>query len=274
MISLLPITSAMEKLTKQWLSIRNILNRTKPRSTNPRRTTLLGYSNYSYGGYTPIQSSFPSPTTYYNQSRLQYLLSTFSQLWATNQHQPLYDVFQTELDAAEGRDKIYPALAISYCYWWENKRDQAQKIFADLQKEFPEDLTLKINTVLVSIQTGEFKAALILLNNLAEADPRNRRQYYDLTLQIAVHIGDSVTVRDLMTKILNSPIGVRELYQFSTKLQQSGLTQYSIAAAKKTMTLAMRERDPNFLVQLSQHLNQLGRGQGRITYCCTRIAFC
>ncbi len=236
-------------------------DRTKPRSTNPRRTTSLGYSNYSYGGYTPIQSAFPSPTTYYNQSRLQYLQSTFSHLWATNQHQALYDVFQTELDAAEGRDKIYPALAISYCYWWENKRDQAQKIFADLQKEFPEDLTLKINTVLVSIQIGEFKAALTLLNNLAEADPRNRRQYYDLTLQIAVHIGDSVTVRDLMTKILNSPTGVRELYQFSTKLQQAGLTQYAIAVAKKTMTLALRERDPNFLVQLSQHLNQLGRGQ-------------
>ena len=236
-------------------------DRTKPRSTNPRRTNTLGYANYSYGGYRPIQSSFPTPTTYYNQSRLQCLQKIFSQLWATNQHQPLYDVFQTELDAAEGRDKIYPALAISYCYWWENKRDPAQKIFADLQKEFPEDLTLKINTVLVSIQTGEFKTALILLNNLAEADPRNRRQYYDLTLQIAVHIGDSVTVRDLMTKILNSPIGVRELYQFSTKLQQAGLTQYAIAVAKKTMTLAMRERDPNFLVQLSQHLKQLGRGQ-------------
>ena len=236
-------------------------DRTKPRSTNPRRTTSLGYSNYSYGGYTPIQSAFPSPTTYYNQSRLQYLQNTFSHLWATNQHQALYDVFQAELDAAEGRDKIYPALAISYCYWWENKRDQSQQILADLQKEFPEDITLKINTVLVSIQSGKHKTALTLLNNLAEADPRNRRQYYDLTLQIAVHIGDSVTVRDLMTKILNSPTGVRELYQFSTKLQQAGLTQYAIAVAKKTMTLALRERDPNFLVQLSQHLNQLGRGQ-------------
>ena len=64
-----------------------------------------------------------------------------------------------------------------------------------------------------------------------------------------------------MTKVLNSPSSVRELYQFSKQLQQAGLTQYAIAVAKKTTTLALRERDPNFLVELSRHLSNLGRGQ-------------
>ena len=54
--------------------------------------------------------------------------------------------------------------------------------------------------------------------------------------------------------------GARELYQFSQKLQQGGLTQYAIAVAKKAMVLAMGQRDPNFLMDLSEHLEDLGRG--------------
>ena len=235
--------------------------RTKPRVTNPRRTLALGTSTYSPAGYSTIQSNFPAPTTYYSQNRMQYLQQIFNQLWINNQQQALYTVLQAELDAAEGRDRIYPALAMCYCYWWENKRETALDLLSGLQKQFSDDLTLKLNTILVSIQAGEHKAALELLQSLADADPRNRRQYFDLTLQVAVHVGDTLIVRDLITKVLNSPSSVRELFQFSQKLQQSGLTQYAIAVAKKTMTLAMRERDANFLVQLSEHLNRLGRGQ-------------
>ena len=235
--------------------------RTKPRTTGARRVAALSSASYVSGGYTPIQSSYPSPTLYYNQDRLAYLQQFFNQLWINSQQEALYTTFRTQLDITEGRDRIYPLLAMSYCYWWEGKRTEAQEILSALQQEFPNDLTLKLNTVFVSIQTGEIKAALALLKELAEADARNRRQYYDLTLQLVVHTGDTVSVRELVTKILNSPSRVRELYQFSKKLQEIGLTQYAIAVAQRATTLAMRERDPNLLVQLSQHLNVLGRGQ-------------
>ncbi|RKU18681.1 hypothetical protein C6503_09090 [Candidatus Poribacteria bacterium] len=231
---------------------------TKPRTTGARRVAALSASSY---GYTPIQSGYPSPTLYYNQNRLEYLQQFFNQLWMNNQQGALYATFKAQLDTTQGRDRIYPLLAMSYCYWWEGRREEAQEILSALQQEFPNDLTLKLNTVFVSIQTGEIKTALALLRELAEADVRNRRQYYDLTLQLVVHTGDTVSVRELVTKILNSPSSVRELYQFSQKLQQTGLTQYAIAVAQRATTLAMRERDPNLLVQLSQHLNTLGRGQ-------------
>ena len=235
--------------------------RTKPRTTGARRVAALNASAYGYGGYRPIQSDYPSPTLYYNQSRLEYLQQFFNQLWINNQQAALYTTFKTQLDATQGRDRIYPLLAMSYCYWWEGRREEAQEILSALQQEFPDDLTLKLNTVFVAIQTGTPETALALLKELAEADARNRRQYYDLTLQLVVHTGDTVSVRELVTKILNSPSSVQELYQFSQKLQQTGLTQYAIAVAQRATTLAMRERDPNLLVQLSQHLNRLGRGQ-------------
>ena len=236
------------------------LDRTKPVVTNPRRVATLASSSHTYSGYTPIQSSYPSPTAYYDQIRLQYLQQVFNQFWVKNQQGALFAKLQTKLDAVEGRDRIYPGLALSYCYWWGGKRDEAQEILSALQTELPEDLTLKLNTIFVSIQMGEHTTALELLDELAGVDPRNRRQYNDLSLQLAAHTGNTVKVRELMTKVLNSPVGVRELYQFSQKLQQTGLTQYAIVVAKKVMTLAMGQRDPNFLMDLSSHLEDLGRG--------------
>ncbi len=246
---------------------------TKPKSANPRRALALSRSTYSYGGYAPLQAGFPSATIYYDQNRLRSLQQTFNRLWLNEQHTVFYSHLKTEIDEAKGRARIYPALALCYCYWWENNRDSALEILTGLEQEFSDDLTLKLSTTLVSIQTGKHKEALTLLQDLSQADPRNRRQYFDLTLQIAVHIGDTFTVRELMTKILNSPSSVRELYRFSQQLQQNGLTQYAIAVAKKTMTLAMRERDPNFLVELSRHLNNLGRGKDAALLAARAIQF-
>ena len=236
-------------------------DRTKPNVTNARKVVTLAYSSQSYSGYTPIQSSYPSPTTYYDQTRLQYLQQIFSKFWMRDQQEMFFANLQSKLDAAKGGDRVFPGLALSYCYWWGGNRDKSQEFLSALQKEFPEDLTLKINTVFASIQTGQHATALELLDALAGADPRNRRQYYDLSLQLAAHTGNTVKVRELMTKVLNSPVGVRELYKFSQKLQQTGLTQYAIVVAKKVMTLAMGQRDPNFLMDLSSHLEDLGRGQ-------------
>ena len=235
--------------------------RTKPQATNARRVAALTYSNRSYSGYTPLQTNYPSPTIYYDQDRLQFLQTAFSLLWTRNQQEALYKKLQAELAAASDQDRIYPGLALSYSYWWAGQRDEAQRVLATLQKELPEDLTLKLNTIFASIQAGQHAAAFKLITGLAEADPRNRKQYYELTLQLAAQTGDTVAVRELVTKVLNSPSGARELYQFSRALQQKGLTQYAIAIAKKAMTLAMGERDPNFLVDLSRHLEELGRGQ-------------
>ncbi len=237
------------------------LERTKPQASNARRVAALTYANRSYSGYTPLQTRYPSPTTYYDQNRLQFLQQIFTQLWSHNTETALYKKLETALDTATDKDRIYPGLALSYCYWWAGDRDKAQEVLSSLQKEFPEDLTLKLNTIFTAIQTGEHATALELLDGLAEVDPRNRKQYYELTLQIAAQIGDTVAVRELVTKVLNSPSGARELYQFSQTLQQNGLTQYAIAIAKKATSLAMGESDPNFLVDLSRHLEDLGRGQ-------------
>ena len=193
------------------------LEHTQPNTANPRRVAKLAYTSPSYTGYTPIQITYPSPTIYYDQDRLQYLQQIFNQLLLDNQQEVLYAKLQAEFNSTEGRGRIYPGLALSYCYWWEGQRDKAQEILSALQKEFSDDLTLKVNTFFTAIQTGQHETALALLEELVEVEPRNRRQYYDLMLQVAMRTGNSNRVRELVTKLLNSPSGVRELHQFFPK---------------------------------------------------------
>ncbi len=238
------------------------LERTKPNTINPRRVASLAQSSYYYYGYyNPVNSSYPVPTAYFNIERLNYLKSIFREVWIRNQQEILYAKLQKELDTAKDRDRIYPGLTLSYCYWWDANHDKAQQILSTLHNEFPDDLTLKLNIAYISIQSGKYKIALTMLEDLAESEPRNRRQYYDLILQLAIHTGDTITMREVMNNLLNSPISSQELYEFSITLQESGFTQYAIATAKKAMTLAMTQRNPNFLMDLGDHLADLGRGQ-------------
>ncbi len=237
------------------------LEYSKPNITTTENVSTLGYSPIAYGGYTQTESNYTSPTIYFNQNRLKFLQQIFSQLWMKNQKETLYAKFQTKLESAKGKDRIYPALALSYCYWWEGNRDKAREILYALQKEFSNDITLKLNTVFISIQTHQYVTALDLLKESAADDPRNREHYLQLMLQLALHTGNIETVRELMVKKLNSGAGSRELYQFSRQLQNAGLTQYAIAVAKKAMSLMRQEKDPSDLTQLAQYLKDLGQHQ-------------
>ena len=237
--------------------------RTQPQITNTRR----GVSHplrFASSSSSSIQTIFPTPTTYYNGRRLGYLRYFSRRLWLKNQQEALYSKLQATVDTAEGRDRIFAGLALSYCYWWNGDREKARETLVALQAQFPHDLALKLSTVFLSIQTGRYAGTLKLLDELSVSDPRNRRQYYDLTLQLALQSGNTVAVRDLIVKLLNSPSSARELYTFSQQLRSAGYTQHATTIMNKAMHLAMGVRDPNFLMELSRHLEALGRGQDSV----------
>ncbi len=247
------------QMDKATATFRKLLERTKPTVANARAISIT--SSHNYRGYQSVQTSFPTPSIYYNQDRLRFLQEFFLYLWTQNQLEPLYTQFQGEFEGAEGQDRIYPGLALSYFYWWEGKRNKAQEILVGLQTEFPDNLTLTLQTAFVSIHTGKHQEAMEAFTKVADKDRRNRKHYNDLILQVAIYTGDTVKVREVLSKVLSSPVGPEALRELAEKLQQSGLTQYAIVAAKGAMKLAMGQRDPNMLMQLSQLLEKLGRGQ-------------
>ena len=235
------------------------IEKTNPTISNARHVASLSYSHYS--GRQRYQTNYPSPTSYYTQARLDFLQKFFNKIWIIEQQELFYNTLEAKYNGAEGRKRIYPGLAISYCKWWDGKRDKALEVLHNLQTEFPDDLTLKLNTIFVSVQSGEYDVALDVLKELMHSAPKNPHQFYDLTLQIATYTGDSSAVRELMNNLLNSPSSVQQLHGLSQKLQDAGFTQYAVAVSQKAMDLAIRERDPAFLRKFSNHLNDLGRGQ-------------
>ena len=246
---------------------------TMPTSTHAIPAPVPTNSPNFFGGYTLFQSNFPSPTIYYNQDRLRHLQQFFNIVLLNNQKEALYNKLQAEIETANSRKRIFPKLALSYCYWWDGKRTKAQEILSSLQNEFPEEHTLKLNTASVSIYVGEHKIALDLIKELADTYPRHRRQYNQTILQLAIHIGDTATIRELVTKLLNSPSSVRELFQLSQRLQITGQTQFAVAVAKKAADLAQGEQDQFLLMQLSSHLKTLGQEQdaARLTKRASRL---
>ena len=237
--------------------------RTQPQISNSRRMVSLVTSSSS-SSISTIQPVFPSRTVYYHGSRLGYLKTITRQLYFKNQHEILYKKLQSAFNASHGRDRIFSGLALSYSYWWNGEREKAQKQLVSLQKEFPHDLSLKLNTVFISMQTGHNAGTLKLLEELSISDPSNRSHYYNLTLNLALKTGNTVVVRNLITRLLKTPSSARELYSVSQQLHNAGYTQHASAIMNKAMNLAMGVQDPNFLMEVSELLEDLGRGQDAI----------
>ncbi|MYB64305.1 tetratricopeptide repeat protein [Candidatus Poribacteria bacterium] len=236
------------------------LEKTRPEMINTQRVPSLPLSTSSSSS-SSIQTIFPTSTAYYKGSRLWYLKSFSRELWMNNQQMVLYEKLQTVFDATDGRDRIFPGLALSYCYWWNGRREKAQEILVSLQNEFPHDQSLKLNTVFLAIQSGQQAGTIKLLEELTISDPRNRSKYYELTLKLAMQTGNSVAIRDLIVKLLNTPSSAHELYNYSMQLKKAGYSQYASAIMNKTVKLAMGVQDASFLMDISRHLENLGRGQ-------------
>ena len=239
-----------EAITLFW----DFLERVNPIVPNHITTSRPGSWNQR------VLNDFPAPSIYYDSTRLRLLRTLFLYHWTQDQLEPLYAMFQAKLDRAEGTKEIYSALALSYFFWWEESPDKSREVLAKVESRFPENLTLMRHTALIAILTGKYDEAMTALDQLGNKDWQNREQYDESMLQIAIRVGNTARVRELLARILASPKNAESLLQISEKLQQSGLTRYAVAAAKKAITLSQGKRNTSFLRKLSQQLEELGRG--------------
>ena len=213
----------------------------------------ISYRNYS------SDRLYPAPNTYYDRDRFELLQQLFGYLRMKDQLDVLYTKLHTVFELGSGRERILSGLALSYCYWWEGRRDESQQLLKTLHTENSDDLTLERHMPLVLIQTGKQQAAISLLTKLAESDPRNRQQYNNLRFFLAEQRGNTESLRELATELLNAPASVRELSHFAQRLHEIGLTQYAIAIGKRAAEIAIGQNDLESLGTLSRLLKTLGR---------------
>ncbi len=236
------------------------LKKTKPISVNTSRVSALKPSSSSSGS-SSIQTSFPPFSAYYDEERLNFLKEVFGELWIGGHTEFFYTELKELKNAAKEQDRIYPSLALAYCYWWTRKHEDAINIINTLQNEFPDDLNIKHNAALLYIHTNNINKALNIVEELAQVDTKNKIKHYDLMAQLATRAGETETLNKLIPKVLSSQFKAEDLLQLSYTLQEGGYYQYAIAIAQKAKSLVMTQRNTHLLEDIAYQLASLGRGQ-------------
>ena len=235
------------------------LTHTKPVVANMRMLSS-GHANFQL-----VPSNFPVNHIYCGYNWAPLLRKLFIYYWNQDRLDSLYAKFDFEFRRAEGEDKIYYGLALTCFYWWDEAPDKALEILALLQAEFPDSLTILRQATTASILAGRHNEALMTLDRLVDKGPRNRQPYYDLMLQISIFTGNTIKVRELLSRILNAPVNAEALLKIIHELEQSGLRQFAIQVANKAAKRAAGQPDPNLLMLLSQKLELLGRAKDAAT---------
>ncbi len=256
------------------------IEKTKPTSVNTQHIASHTQSLLT-SRYRSIPTKFPPYSAYFNAERIDFLehnfrqfqIHTYTQTYNTepgsSRHneetyghtlQP-FKKLQNVLDTAESNNRIYPSLALAYCYWWYGKRQNAKDTVIAIQNEFPDDLILKLNLALLYMQTGNISEARNILEKLAQVPTHQQQQYYALMLELATRSRDTDALEVLMPKILNASYNAEDLYQFSQTLDENGSTHHAITLARKAASFAMTQRNTSLLIDLADHLNSLGSAQ-------------
>ena len=235
----------------------SLFQRTQPNTNTSHWMASSAYRHWRANLSGPF---YPAPNTYYDQDRFGLLRQLFGYFWMKDQINVLYTKLRMVFEQGSRRERLLSGLALSYCYWWEGKRDESQQLLETIGAENSEDFTLKLHIPLVLIQTGKQEVAMALLTELADNDLRNRQQYNNLIFHLAERARNTVKLRELATDLLNSPASVHELIQFSERLHRIGLTQYALPITKKAANLAMGQNNPNPRNMISRQLKAYGRG--------------
>ncbi|MDE0300360.1 MAG: tetratricopeptide repeat protein [Candidatus Poribacteria bacterium] len=206
-------------------------------------------------------SSVTPPNNYIHGNERHLLQKFFMYYWARNQLQPFYAKLHAMFNRAEGEAKIYPGMALCYVYTWDELPEKTLEILSELKTTFPDDLTFLLQTAIVSIETGKHRLAISALSKLAEKNGRYRQNHNHTILQLAIRTGNTVKVRELLSKMLDEPVEIELLVGIARELQDHELTQYALATAKRAMKLARKRHDPNLLKKVSAQLDWLGSGK-------------
>ena len=237
----------------QWLE------QARPNVDSVHITPLRLHGNQRHRSHS--SATYVPPNNYIHWSERHLLQTFFMYHWAKDQLEPLYAKLHAMFNRAEAEAKIYPGLALCYFYSWDELPEKTLEILGEFQTTFPDDLTFLLQTAMVSIETGKHRLAMSALTKLADKDGRNRQNHNYTILQLAIRTGDTVTVRELLSKMLNEPVEIELLVGIVRELQDNGLTQYALATAKRAMKLAQRRHDPSLLKKVSGQLDWLGSGK-------------
>jgi tetratricopeptide (TPR) repeat protein len=240
------------KVYQEWLDATKPKGRIKGAAIRP-----LGSS---YNGYHPIGLSFLKESLYYDRDRMRALQGMFNAAMRSDKLETLLEIYERKFAEKKGFGRIYPALALSYFYWWAGRKENTARVLEETLPEVGTDFSLASSLALLKAQLGDHKGAVAMLEDLASKDPMGRIGYLMAALQISAIAGDTRKAEEIVEKLLNLPLKFEDVINLTQGCRFFNLSRETILkAVMRAYALSYTSTDISRLSELGEILSQFGK---------------
>ncbi len=214
----------------------------------------------SYSGYHPIGLFFLRENLYYDRDRIRALQGMFNAAMRSDKVETLLEIYERRFAETKGFERIYPALALSYFYWWAGRKEDTARVLKETLPEVGTDFSLVSSLALLKAQLGDHKEAVAMLEDLASKDPMGRIGYLMAALQISAIAGDIRKAEEIVEKLLNLPLKFEDVINLTQGCRLFNLPRETILkAVMRAYALSYTSTDISRLSELGEVLSQFGK---------------
>ena len=224
-------------LDYQLAASRRKLEQQSPSATRAGRARLamranVGQSYAIWVGKTrrSISISFPKANEYLDDSAIQVLRNAFELYKRDDIVSDLIGHFHRQVDAAPTpADAVYPRLALSSIYWWNDDKSEAIAEFTKVADESKSESELRLDLAELLEQQGERTDALALADAVQPLDNSTMKRREELALRLAVMIGDLERARQAAERLFGLRLDTDTQVRLASQMSQLG--QHELAEA-------------------------------------------
>ncbi len=177
-----------------------------------------------------VSFTFPKANEYLDDNAIQILRNAFELYKRDDIVSDLIGHFRRQVDAALTlADAIYPRLALSSIYWWNDDKEEAIAEFTKVADESKSESELRLDLAELLEQQGERTDALALADAVQPLDNSTMKRREELALRLAVLIGDLERARQAAERLFGLRLDTDTQVSLAGQMSQLGLHELAEA---------------------------------------------
>ncbi|MBX6312290.1 MAG: tetratricopeptide repeat protein [Isosphaeraceae bacterium] len=196
--------------------------------------------NSPYGNQTTVaiwfganqtyeQLDFPRPNEYLDYGAITVLRAAFLHYRRADLMTDLLQHVREQAQAAAGPEAVYPRLALSALFWWNDDKEEAVREFARAVEAVPSDPQLRLDLAELRERQGEREEALATAEAVDPLDNATMQRRETLALRLAVLLGDVERARKAAERLFNLRLDTQLQVQLADQMHQLGMHEMAEA---------------------------------------------
>ena len=177
-----------------------------------------------------MQITFPTPNEYFDADAIQVLRTAYELYKRDDLLSDLVGHFRRQADAARmPADAVYPRLALSSIYWWNDEKDEAIAEFTKVAEASKSESDLRLDLAELLEQQGQRADALSLADSVQPLDNSTMKRREELALRLSVLTGDLDRARQAAERLFGLRLDTDTQVRLSGEMHQLGLHELAEA---------------------------------------------